>query len=110
MLKFLDMILSNPSFTFSPFEVDKEPDFAVLCSDGTIGKLPEIDSSLRAEDFNYSLQLSLGANLSFNSSYIPTQKLQDFESIISDADTMISQEYITKTSASQDNISDSHES
>lgn len=104
------MILSNSSFIFTPFEVDKEPDFIVLRPDGTLGKLPEIDSSLRAEDFNYSLQLSLGANLSFNSSYIPTEKLQDFESIVSNADTLISQEYITKTPVSQDNTSESHES
>lgn len=102
------MILSNSCFVFTPFEVDKEPDFIISLSDGSLGHLPEIDSSLRAEDFNYSLQLSLGANLSFNSSYIPSEKLQDFESIVSDADTMISQEYITNPKPTDN--TESHES
>lgn len=86
------MLLPNPSHISSPFEVDDEPDFVVLLPDGTLGKLPDIDPELRAEDFNYSLQLSLGANMPFNSSYLPSDKLQDFESIVSDADTLISQE------------------
>lgn len=95
------MLLPNPSHLCLPFEADEEPDFVVLLPDGTLGKLPDIDSELRAEDFNYSLQLSLGANMPFNSSYLPSEKLQDFESIVSDADTIISQETL---------IPESHES
>lgn len=92
------MLLPNPSHISLPFEVDEEPDFVVLLPDGTLGKLPEIDSELRAEDFNYSLQLSLGANMPFNSSYLPSEKLQDFESIVSNADTLISQETLISQS------------
>lgn len=92
------MLLPNPSHLSLPFEVDEEPDFVVLLPDGTLGKLPDIDPELRAEDFNYSLQLSLGANMPFNSSYLPSDKLQDFESIVSDADTIISQETLTTES------------
>lgn len=92
------MFLCNPIFVRKHHVVSTFPPFNVLNSDGTIGLLPDIDSTLKSEDFGISVQMSLGASLPFVSNYVPTSKLQDFEGIISHADLLLSDETVTQPS------------
>lgn len=88
------MILCNPSFKPSPTEVEELKPFKVLHADGTIGLLPDIDESLRAEDFNYDVQANLGASMSFMGQYVPQSKMQDFEGIAKYAEHLIADETV----------------
>lgn len=90
------MFLCNPKFVRTHHVVSTFPPFNILNSDGTIGLLPDIDSTLKSEDFGISVQMSLGASLPFVSNYIPTSKLQDFEGIVSHADLLLSDDIITE--------------
>ena len=93
------MFLCNPSFVPRGTTIyDDHKPFCVIGHDGVITTLPEIDTTLRAEDFNVSVQQSLGANLSFNASYVPSDKLQDFEGIVKYADSLLSSEVISEPS------------
>lgn len=93
------MFLSNPSFVPRGTTIfDDHKPFCVVGNDGVITTLPDIDNTLRAEDFNVSVQQSLGANLSFNASYVPSDKLQDFEGIVNYADSLLSSEVISEPS------------
>lgn len=93
------MILCNPSFVSRGTTIfDDDKPFCVVGHDGVITTLPEIDNTLCAEDFNVSVQQSLGANLSFNASYVPSDKLQDFEGIVNYADSLLSSEVISEPS------------
>lgn len=93
------MFLCNSSFVPRGTTIFEDPKpFCVVGHDGVISTLPDIDNSLRAEDFNVSVQQSLGANLSFNSSYVPSDKLQDFEGIVNYADSLLSSEVISEPS------------
>lgn len=95
------MYLCNSSFVPRGTTIfDDHKPFCVIGHDGVITTLPEIDNSLRAEDFNVSVQQSLGANLSFNASYVPSDKLQDFEGIVNYADSLLSSEVISEPSTS----------
>ena len=93
------MYLCNPSFSPRGTTIyDDHKPFCVIGHDGVITTLPDIDNSLCAEDFNVSVQQSLGANLSFNASYVPSDKLQDFEGIVNYADSLLSSEVISEPS------------
>ena len=93
------MYLCNSSFVPRGTTIfDDHKPFCVIGHDGVITTLPDIDNSLRAEDFNVSVQQSLGANLSFNASYVPSDKLQDFEGIVNYADSLLSSEVISEPS------------
>lgn len=93
------MYLCNSSFVPRGTTIfDDHKPFCVIGHDGVITTLPDIDNSLCAEDFNVSVQQSLGANLSFNASYVPSDKLQDFEGIVNYADSLLSSEVISEPS------------
>ena len=89
------MLLPNPSFaSFGEVVFEDVKPFCVLGSDGLVSHLPPIDNTLRAEDFNVSVQQAMGSVMSFNASYVPVEKLQDFEGIVSMADNLLSSEII----------------
>ena len=92
------MLLPNPSFaSFGEVVFEDVKPFVVLGSEGLACHLPPIDSTLRAEDFNVSVQQAMGSVMSFNASYVPSDKLQDFEGIVSMADNLLSSEIIPET-------------
>ena len=90
------MYLCNSSFTpRSESSLDSYLNDRVVDSAGVISTPVLIDSSLSAEDFNPSVQQAMGANLSFVSDYIPVNKLSDFNSLVNQADMLISDQIVS---------------
>lgn len=91
------MYLCNSSFTPSPESpIDSYLNDRVVDSSGIISTPAPIDSSLSAEDFNPSVQQSMGANLAFVSDYIPVNKLSDFNGLVNQADMLISDQIVSE--------------
>lgn len=91
------MYLCNSSFTPSlESSLDSYLNDRVVDSAGVISTPASIDPSLSAEDFNPSVQQAMGANLSFVSDYIPVNKLSDFNSLVNQADMLISDQIVSE--------------